>query len=100
MNSDRATGIRITAARYGISEAGTVSPSAGVNGQARPFALTPCVPLSRRAGEGGLWSAEAELPPTLKLRFSTPNGTACGSPLAHAEGLEVRAKEDVPYGRA
>ena len=100
MNSDRATGIRITAARYGISEAGTVSPSVSVNGQARPFALTPCVPLSRKAGEGGLWSAEAELPPTLKLRFSTPNGTACGSPLAHAEGLEVRAKEDVPYGRA
>jgi len=73
MNSDRATGIRITAARYGISEAGTVSPSVSVNGQARPFALTPCVPLSRRAGEGGLWSAEAELPPVLKLRFSTPN---------------------------
>ena len=73
MNSDRATGIRITAARYGISEAGTVSPSVGVNGQARRVALTPFVPLSRKAGEGGLWSAEAELPPTLKLRFSTPN---------------------------
>ena len=33
----------------------------------------PLVPLSRKAGVGGFWSAEAELPPTLKLRFSTPN---------------------------
>ena len=29
--------------------------------------LPLCCPLSREAGEGGLWSAEAELPPTLKL---------------------------------
>ena len=27
----------------------------------------PLAPLSRKAGEGGLWSAEAQLPPTLKL---------------------------------
>ena len=52
MNSDRATGIRITAARYGISEAGTVSPSAGVNGQVRPFALTPLSPSPARRARG------------------------------------------------
>ena len=80
---------------------------------ARAGKITPASAIPRRtdvplsalspspAGwRGGLWSAETKLPPTLKLRFSTPNGTACGSPLAHAEGLEVRAKEDVPYGRA
>ena len=53
MNSDRATGIRITAARYGISEAGTVSPSVGVNGQARRVALTPLSP-SPAFGQGGI----------------------------------------------
>ena len=44
----------------------------GVNGQARLFALTPCVPLSRGAGEGER-----------------------AAPLSHAvgEGLGVRAKK-------
>jgi len=44
----------------------------GVNGQARLFALTPFVPLSRRAGEGER-----------------------AAPLSHAggEGLGVRAKK-------
>ena len=79
MNSDRATGIRITAARYGIPEAGTVSPSVGVNGQARPVALTPCVPLSRKRARGN-----AQLP----------------SPTLLGEGLGVRAKERVHSARS
>ena len=29
--------------------------------------LISCVPLSRKADAGGLWSAEAKLPPMLKL---------------------------------
>ena len=41
-----------TTAWHGISAAGTVFPSASVNGQARCIALTPLVPLSREAGEG------------------------------------------------
>jgi len=43
-------------------------------------AVRPYTPSPAR-GEGGLWSAEAELPPMLKLRFSTPNRSARGSPL-------------------
>jgi len=74
MNSDRATGIRITAARYGISEAGAVLlPSASVNRQARRDALTPCVPLSREAGEGDYGVRKRSFRLMLKLRLSTPN---------------------------
>jgi hypothetical protein len=51
-------------------------------------------------GRGGLWSAEAKLPPTLKLTLQHSKGSGQGAPpcaptpLAHAggEGLGVRAK--------
>jgi hypothetical protein len=62
-----------------------------------PYQLCPPLP---QAGAGDYGVRKRSFRLMLKLRFSTPNGTACGSPLAHAEGLEVRAKEDVPYGRA
>ena len=41
-----------TTVRYEVFEAGAVFPSASVNRQALRVALTPCVPLSRLAGEG------------------------------------------------
>ena len=41
-----------TTVRYEVFEAGAVFPSASVNRQALRVALTPCVPLSRGAGEG------------------------------------------------
>jgi hypothetical protein len=61
----------------------------------RHFFLYPTdVPLSA-SRERGMWSAEAELRLTLKLRFSTPNRSACGTPLSHSvgEGLGVRGNK-------
>ena len=61
--------------------------------------VPPAMPTARektcpfeRGGRGGLWSAEAELPPTLKLALQTCPRAA---PLSHAvgEGLGVRAKQ-------
>ena len=56
-------------------------------------ALTPFVPLSRKAGEGDYEVRKLRFRLMLKLRFSTPKGLARG-PLSHrvGEGLGVRAK--------
>jgi hypothetical protein len=50
-----------------------------------PQAMYPdqlCPPLPPR-GRGGLWSAEAKLPPTLKLALQHSKNTARGTPLPH-----------------
>ena len=64
------------------------------------FALTPCVPLSREAGEGGnLWQGEPPFTPTPLFREAgeeEPQGAppCAPTPLSHAvgEGLGVRTK--------
>ena len=43
-----------------------------------PHPLCPPLP---RGGRGGLWSAEAKLPPTLKLALQHSKNTARGAPL-------------------
>ena len=70
-----------TTVRHKVFEAGAIFPSTSVNGQAHCIALTPFVPLSRKADAGGLWSAEAKLPPTLKLALQHSKNTARGAPL-------------------
>ena len=66
------------------------------------FALTPCVPLSREAGEGGnLWQGEPPFTPTPLFREAgegEPQGAPpfTPTPLSHpvGEGLGVRATKN------
>ena len=77
-----------TSVRHRIAAAGAIFPSGCVGRQARRVALTPCVPLSRGAGEG-----DCEV---RKRSFRTPNRSARGSPLprcgrgAGGEGEKAR----------
>ena len=53
-----------TTVRHEVFEAGAIVPSASVNGQARLFALTPFVPLSRRRGMGNALQGTPPCAPT------------------------------------
>ena len=74
--------------------AGTVFPSVGVNGQARRGALTPCVPLSREAGEGDYGVRKRSFRLMLKLTLQHSKQVSVRlTPLPQrvGEGLGVRA---------
>jgi hypothetical protein len=105
-----------TAVRYEIFGAGALFPCVCLAGQTRLVALTPCVPLSREAGEGE--GAPPCAPTPLLIRVQ-PSGTESlkqtrffaltpcvplarrasegehAAPLSHlvGEGLGVRAKK-------
>ena len=65
-----------TTVRHEVFEAGAIFPSASVNGQARLFALTPFVPLSRRRERGNALQGAPPCVPT---------------PLVHSVGEGERA---------
>jgi hypothetical protein len=82
-----------TTVRHGISAAGAVLPSASVNRQARRVALTPCVPLSRGAGEGDYGVRKRSFRPA-EADASALQRVGRAAPLSHCvgEGLGVRAE--------
>jgi len=84
-----------TTVRHEVFEAGAVFPSASLNGQARWTALTPFVPLSRRAGEGDYGVRKRSFRPHAEANASALQAGPRAAPLAHSvgEGLGVRAKK-------
>jgi len=78
-----------------ISVAGAILSPRGRERATNLFALTPFVPLSRHAGEGGLWSAEAELPPDAEAALQHSKYVRVRlTPLPRSgRGLGVRAKK-------
>ena len=67
-----------TSVRHRIAAAGAISPSGCVSRQARLFALTPFVPLSREAGEGDCGVRKRSFRLMLKL------------PLQHSKHVRAR----------